>query len=156
MTALLKQLIQIGMPENNGFGGSLTDEQMAQWLFTYAQERKADKARYDFFRAEVAALRGWKESAASLLSQWDEVWIALGRPGELGASKAEESLKAVVSLLAFRAEVAATLAEALAAIEAIPASDYSTDGDAAELVRRDDAADIVRAAMAKLGIGETR
>ena len=56
MTALLKQLIQIGMPENNGFGGSLTDEQMAQWLFTFAQERKADKARYDFFRANVAAV----------------------------------------------------------------------------------------------------
>jgi hypothetical protein len=44
-------------------------------------------------------------------------------------------------------EVAAALTEALAAIEAIPTSDYSTDGDAAEMVRRDDAADIVRAAI---------
>ncbi len=51
-----------------------------------------------------------------------------------------------------RAEVATALREALAAIAAIPISDYSTDGDAAELVRRDDAADIVRAAMEKLGI----
>lgn len=57
-------------------------------------------------------------------------------------------------ITAFRAEVAAALREALAAIAAIPISDYSTDGDAAELVRRDDAADIVRAAMAKLGVTE--
>jgi len=52
--------------------------------------------------------------------------------------------------------VTATLTEALAAIAAIPTSDYSTDGDAAELIRRDNAAGIVRAAMQKLGTGEAK
>jgi len=86
---------------------------------------------------------------------FDEFWKQSGwhSPGEEIGGTSEYNL-AKDAYEAGRATVSAALREALAAIAAIPISDYSTDGDAAELVRRDDAADIVRAAMAKLGVTE--
>jgi hypothetical protein len=39
--------------------------------------------------AEIDRLRAWKESAMQVLNDWDQVWEAAGRPGPLGASKAQ-------------------------------------------------------------------
>ncbi|MDA1178796.1 MAG: hypothetical protein O2931_08380 [Planctomycetota bacterium] len=39
-------------------------------------------------RAQIRELEAWKESAMTVLGEWDEVWEAAGRPGRLGASKA--------------------------------------------------------------------
>lgn len=45
--------------------------------------------------AELAQLRKWKAEAAEVLMKWEAVWQALGRPGPLGRSKAENSLAEV-------------------------------------------------------------
>lgn len=37
---------------------------------------------------EVMRLRWWKAEAIAVLNDWERVWVALGRPGPLGASKA--------------------------------------------------------------------
>lgn len=37
---------------------------------------------------EVMRLRWWKAEAIAVLDGWERVWVALGRPGPLGASKA--------------------------------------------------------------------
>jgi hypothetical protein len=36
--------------------------------------------------AEVERLRQWKESAMSVLAEWDQAWEAAGKPGEIGSS----------------------------------------------------------------------
>lgn len=51
-----------------------------------------------------------------------------------------------------RATVAVVLREVLAAIASIPSNDYSTDGDAEELIRRDLAMAAIVKAMKKLNI----
>lgn len=38
--------------------------------------------------AEVDRLRAWKTEAMVVHAEWDETWIAAGRPGRLGGSKA--------------------------------------------------------------------
>jgi hypothetical protein len=45
--------------------------------------------------SDVLELRAWKESAMSVLSEWDQVWETLGRPGRLGDSIAAASKKEV-------------------------------------------------------------
>lgn len=37
---------------------------------------------------QVRDLQAWKESAMTVLGEWEEVWEAVGKPGRLGASKA--------------------------------------------------------------------
>ena len=37
---------------------------------------------------EIIDLRRWKAEATVVLSEWDQVWEAAGRPGQLGESKA--------------------------------------------------------------------
>lgn len=37
----------------------------------------------------------WIHEATQLLAAWDEVWVALGKPGPLGSQKHVESLRAV-------------------------------------------------------------
>lgn len=37
---------------------------------------------------EIEKLRGWKAEAMDVLSEWEKTWIAAGRPGRLGTSKA--------------------------------------------------------------------
>lgn len=54
---------------------------------------------------ECQELRGWKESAMRLLSEWDKIWETLGRPGQLGSGKAEEALKTVEAMIAEVAEL---------------------------------------------------
>lgn len=39
-------------------------------------------------RAELEQLRRWKAEAMTVLAEWEDVWIAAGRPGDLGRSKA--------------------------------------------------------------------
>lgn len=39
--------------------------------------------------ATIDRLAGWKESAMSVLAEWDRAWEAAGRPGHLGQSRAE-------------------------------------------------------------------
>ena len=50
--------------------------------------------------AETADLRAWKESAMSVLAEWDRVHDALGRPGPLGRSLALNTLAEVERLSA--------------------------------------------------------
>lgn len=38
---------------------------------------------------ELERLRRWKDEALAVLSEWEKTWVAAGRPGRLGASKAE-------------------------------------------------------------------
>ena len=38
--------------------------------------------------AEVRRLRDWKQSAMTVLSEWEQTWDEAGRPGKLGGSKA--------------------------------------------------------------------
>ena len=45
--------------------------------------------------AEAADLRAWKESATTVLAEWDRVFDALGQPGPLGGSKAANALTEV-------------------------------------------------------------
>jgi len=37
---------------------------------------------------EIDRLRAWKAEALVVLAEWDEVWVAAGKPGPLGTSKA--------------------------------------------------------------------
>lgn len=37
---------------------------------------------------EIERLRQWKFEAMDVLSEWEKTWIAAGRPGRLGTSKA--------------------------------------------------------------------
>lgn len=55
---------------------------------------------------------------------------------------------------AYRAAVAAALAELLSTVTGLPVSDYSTDGDGAELVRQDSVIAAVKTAIAALGLAE--
>lgn len=45
---------------------------------------------------EIEALRQWKREATEVIAAWDDVWAALGCPGQLGESKAQSSLRAVL------------------------------------------------------------
>lgn len=44
-------------------------------------------------RNQSARLRQWKREAITVLTAWEAVWEAAGRPGRLGQSKAEAMLK---------------------------------------------------------------
>ena len=56
-----------------------------QWDEFYPEAVAIKKAQ----SAKIAELEEWKESAMKVLSKWDEVYEAAGRPGKLGGSKAE-------------------------------------------------------------------
>lgn len=62
-------------------------------------------------QSEIDHLRRWKSEAASLLIAWDRVWVTLGRPGELGESKAKSSEAEVERLRDELAEAKRQLAE---------------------------------------------
>ena len=51
-------------------------------------------------REEVEPLEQWKESAINVMSEWDKVHEALGKPGKLGESMAAASLAEVAKLRA--------------------------------------------------------
>lgn len=44
---------------------------------------------------ELQQLRRWKDEALAVLNEWEQVWEALGRPGQLGESKAAAVLQHV-------------------------------------------------------------
>jgi hypothetical protein len=44
-------------------------------------------------RPAVARLRQWKREAMTVLTAWETVWVAAGRPGRLGQSKAQAMLE---------------------------------------------------------------
>ena len=50
---------------------------------------------YDKTLSEIERLRAWKAEATEVLATWENVWEAVGRPGELGASKAQACLVAL-------------------------------------------------------------
>jgi hypothetical protein len=52
---------------------------------------------------EIDSLRRWKEEALIVLTEWDKVWEAAGRPGLLGASKASNT-QALIECLRQRDE----------------------------------------------------
>lgn len=60
----------------------------------------------------VAELTGWKESAMEVLSGWEAVHLALGRPGRLGESKSKGALERVAELTATIERVEALLRDA--------------------------------------------
>lgn len=41
---------------------------------------------------ELDRLRAWKAEAMTVLGEWEQVWVRAGKPGPLGASKAEAVL----------------------------------------------------------------
>ena len=92
--------------------------------------------------AETADLRAWKESAMSVLAEWDRVHDALGRPGPLGRSLALNTLAEVERLVAENARLREALREA--AWLAKLARGSSWPGEMAQRV--EDAADHVMAA----------
>lgn len=47
---------------------------------------------------EIARLRQWKQDACNVMTKWEKVWEALGRPGKLGRSKADGALVEVERL----------------------------------------------------------
>jgi hypothetical protein len=51
-------------------------------------------------RTEIDRLRRWKAEAMAVLGDWEKVYEALGRPGQLGESKAKASEAEVLRLLA--------------------------------------------------------
>lgn len=53
------------------------------------------EALMPFIEGELARLEGWKFEAMVVLGKWDEVFEALGKPGAIGASKADASLAEV-------------------------------------------------------------
>lgn len=57
-------------------------------------------ARIDELVAEHERLHRWKREASEVMSKWEAVWEALGRPGKLGRSKAEGALAEVENLRA--------------------------------------------------------
>lgn len=46
---------------------------------------------------EIEALRSWKAQATEVIVAWEDVWYALGQPGELGESKAVAALRTVLN-----------------------------------------------------------
>lgn len=61
--------------------------------------------RRDVLRSEVTRLRRWKAEASAVLSGWERVYDALGKPGPLGESKAKASEAEVLRLLSRVAEL---------------------------------------------------
>lgn len=55
-------------------------------------------------QAEAQRLQGWKQSAMSVLAEWDKVFESLDSPGRLGSSKAASALTEVQRLRALVAE----------------------------------------------------
>ena len=47
---------------------------------------------------EIRDLLNWKNSAMAVLTEWDQVWEAAGKPGKLGRSKAVSTLEYLKSL----------------------------------------------------------
>ena len=99
------------IPFNDCFHGD-DDESPCEWGYCWALDGDPD----DFLRLAmdllrdgwepptdrpvVEALREWKSSAMQMLAEWDLVFDALGRPGKLGASKAESALTEVERMTA--------------------------------------------------------
>lgn len=46
---------------------------------------------------EVDQLQQWKREAIEIIASWEDVWVALGRPGSLGESKAVAALRTVLA-----------------------------------------------------------
>lgn len=66
--------------------------------------------------ARIAELEAWKDSASSVLAQWDETWRAAGEPGPLGQSKAGNVRRRIDSLSGEVARLTAERDEALAEV----------------------------------------
>jgi hypothetical protein len=86
--------------------------------------------------AHAQKLEDWKESALSVLSEWDEVWEAAGKPGILGASKAASVREYISKCRAQKPEAVCVGGhESLAGtfdIEAIEQSFFNHDHDGDE------------------------
>lgn len=72
-------------------------------LFSDLTTHQIAQRRLGYMKAwveEVEPLEEWKESAIKVMSEWDKVHEALGKPGKLGESMAAASLAEVVKLQA--------------------------------------------------------
>lgn len=81
--------------------------------WTNLKDARALLDALDAARVEVERLQRWKAEAMEVLTGWEAVHEALGKPGRLGQSKSEASR---IALAAIRADIAA---EVLAPIEAL-------------------------------------
>lgn len=66
-------------------------------FFDMSPWAKAVKPRLVEAVNELEELRRWKEEAISVLQDWDLVWEAMGKPGELGTTKSGACLEALQS-----------------------------------------------------------
>lgn len=54
---------------------------------------------------DLVRLSAWKTEALIVIEQWEQVWVELGKPGDLGLPKALTSLKEVKRLKAENADL---------------------------------------------------
>ena len=57
----------------------------------FALERLEDKNQQ--LHAEIERLEAWKAEALVVLDKWEEVWVALGEPGQLGEFRADAACR---------------------------------------------------------------
>ena len=63
--------------------GYFESQDMRFWEFLSV----CDRNLVDRQEEEISRLRDWKMSATEVISGWEDVWEAAGRPGRLGQSK---------------------------------------------------------------------
>lgn len=68
--SLYKQLIQIGMPENDGKGSSLTDDQQAQWLYDFTVRAKSWRTRAEYAEANSIPRQTVADALDALRAEW--------------------------------------------------------------------------------------
>lgn len=67
-------------------------------IAAYAAQQVGDIEQRRELRTTIEQLERWKREACEVMTKWEAVWDALGRPGKLGRSKAEGALAEVVKL----------------------------------------------------------
>lgn len=88
------------------FHGPMSDERLAEIdsMPIYAPTSHLWTAIGDLYD-EVLRLRSWKAEAIAAHAEWEATWIAAGRPGRLGTSKAVGVREEVIRLKAALARV---------------------------------------------------
>lgn len=90
----------------------MTDSNLTDRLRDYAEQLQRDgwwpeelieaADALDAAHSRITVLEAWKESATAVLSDWEETWVAAGRPGPLGHAKAADVRQRIAALEAER------------------------------------------------------
>lgn len=108
----LASLVEMLWVEGEGFSGKRpfgNSGWEAELLDTFdnADENLSEKSKSNLIREairslkkapdvpDIANLQRWKEEATIVIKQWEQVWDALGQPGNLGGIKAAAALAEV-------------------------------------------------------------